>query len=85
MKYFALIILLVLLATALVAIFLLARWPGQIARGRDHPQADAVAVAGWCSLLLPIPLWPLAMVWAHYVPGDATRAEASVERIGAEP
>ena len=85
MKYFALIILLVLLATALVAIFLLARWPGQIARGRDHSQADAVAVAGWCSLLLPIPLWPLAMVWAYYKPGDATRAEARVEQIGAEP
>ena len=85
MKYFALIILLVLLLTALIAIFLLARWPGQIARDRDHPQADAVAVAGWCSFLLPIPLWPLAIVWAHYGSGDAKRAGASLERIGAQP
>jgi uncharacterized RDD family membrane protein YckC len=85
MKYFALIILLVLLATALVAIFLLARWPGQIARGRNHPQADAVGVAGWCSLLLPIPLWPLAMVWAYYAPANTGRAQESAERIGAGP
>lgn len=85
MKYFALIILLVLLFTAVIAIFLLARWPGKIARNRDHPQAGAVAVAGWCSLLLPIPLWPLAIIWAYYTPGGETGAEASEERIGAEP
>jgi hypothetical protein len=52
--------------TALAIIFLLARLPGQIARNRGHAQAEAVAVAGWCSVLLPIPLWPLAMVWAYY-------------------
>ncbi len=68
MKYFALLILLVLLATGLAVIFILARLPGQIARAHAHPQADAIVVAGWCSLLLPIPLWPLAMVWAYYKP-----------------
>jgi len=66
LQYFALFILLVLLATALAVIFLLGRLPGQVARAREHPQADAVTAAGWCSLLLPIPLWPLAMVWAYY-------------------
>ena len=68
MKFFALFILLVLLATVLALIFVLARLPGQIAHAREHPQAEAVAVAGWCSILLPIPLWPLAMVWAYYKP-----------------
>ena len=66
MKLFALLILIVLSATALAVAFLLARLPGQIAHTRRHPQADAVTAAGWCSLLLPIPLWPLAMVWAYY-------------------
>lgn len=70
LKIFALVILLVLLVTALAILFLLARLPGQIARDRGHPQADAVAVAGWCSVLLPIPLWPLAMVWAYYEPNS---------------
>lgn len=66
LNIFALIILVVLLVTALAVIFLLARLPGQIARNRGHTQAEAVAVAGWCSVLLPIPLWPLAMLWAYY-------------------
>ena len=66
LNIFALIILVVLLVTALAIIFLLARLPGQIARNRGHAQAEAVAVAGWGSVLLPIPLWPLAMVWAYY-------------------
>ena len=68
MQSFALIILIVLLLAALFIVFVLARLPGQIARDRGHPQAEAVAVAGWCSVLLPIPLWPLAMVWAYYKP-----------------
>jgi hypothetical protein len=66
LNIFALIILVVLLVTALAVIFLLARLPGEIARDRGHAQAEAVAVAGWCSVLLPIPLWPLAMVWAYH-------------------
>jgi hypothetical protein len=66
MKIFALLILLTLLVTALAVIVLLARLPGQIAEARGHPQAEAVAMAGWVSLLLPIPLWPLAMIWAYY-------------------
>ena len=66
LNIFALFILVGLLVTALAIIFLLARLPGQIARNRGHAQAEAVAVAGWCSVLLPIPLWPLAMVWAYY-------------------
>jgi hypothetical protein len=74
LQIFALIILVVLLATALAVVFLLARLPGQIARDRGHPQADAVAVAGWCSVLLPIPLWPLAMVWAYYKPNGHSSA-----------
>ena len=68
LKFFALLILIVLVVTALAVIWMLARLPGQIARARAHPQAEAVGVAGWCSLLLPIPLWPLAMVWAYYQP-----------------
>lgn len=66
MKFFALFILVVLFLTGVVLVFLLARLPGQIAHARMHPQAEAVAVAGWCSLLLPIPLWPLTIVWAYY-------------------
>ena len=68
LKIFALLILLCLLGTALALAWFLLRLPGQIARDRHHPQADAVGTAGWCSILLPIPLWPLAMIWAYYKP-----------------
>ena len=70
MKFFALFILLVLLVTALSVAFVLARLPGEIAKSRRHPQASAITAAGWCSLLLPLPLWPLAIVWAYYIPTE---------------
>jgi hypothetical protein len=73
LKIFALVILLILLLTALAVVYLLARLPGQIARARAHPQAEAIGVAGWCSILLPIPMWPLAMVWAYYKPGSSAK------------
>lgn len=69
-KIFALLILLILLVTALAVILLLAGLPGQIAKARGHSQAEAVAIASWLSLLLTIPLWPLAMVWAYYKPAS---------------
>jgi len=71
LKFFALGVLLVLLLTALGAIWMIGALPGKIARTRGHDNADAVAVAGWCSLLMPIPLWPLAMVWAYMRGGPA--------------
>ncbi len=61
LNVFALIILIVLFLTALAVVWLAATLPGKIARQRHHPQADAIGVAGWCSLVMP-PLWPLALV-----------------------
>jgi hypothetical protein len=43
---FALIVLLVLIACALVGWGLLAIFPGKIAKQRNHPQADAINVCG---------------------------------------
>lgn len=74
---FALVILAILLVTVVLAIWFLAGLPGRIALSRNHPQAESVKVAGWCSILLPIPLWPLAMIWAYWQ-ADAT-ASASEE------
>ena len=71
LKIFALLILVCLLGAALALAWFLVRLPGRIAHDRQHPQADAVGAAGWCSILLPIPLWPLAMIWAYYNPSPA--------------
>lgn len=59
LDFFALFILIVLLATAVGGALLLGYLPGGIARQRSHPQAAAVSVCGWFGpltggLLLPV-------------------------------
>ena len=44
---FALIVLIVLIAAGLGIWAMLGMFPGKIARARNHPQADAIAVCGW--------------------------------------
>jgi uncharacterized membrane protein len=61
---FALLVLAVLLITAIVVIGVLGALPGRIARNRQHPQADAIAVGGWLGLLFGGVLWPVVMIWA---------------------
>jgi uncharacterized protein DUF3302 len=59
-------IVLIILAVSVVAVFCIAGWlPGHIAKGRDHPYAEAVTVAGWVTLLFGFALWPIALIWAY--------------------
>lgn len=66
---FALVILLVLALTFIAGWILLGFMPGKIARDRNHPQADAIAVCGWWGILTMGLLLPLAYIWA-YTKGD---------------
>jgi len=65
---FALLILAILLVTVIAVVGVLGALPGRIARKREHPQADAIAVAGWMGLLFFGVLWPLALIWAYLRP-----------------
>lgn len=68
LDYLALAILLalvVILATAVVALFDL---PYKIALQRNHPQQDAIYAACWLSLFTLGALWPLALIWAVAAP-----------------
>ena len=65
---FALFVLFVLLAFVVVVWVVLGMLPGHIARARNHPQADAVNVCGWCGVITMGLLLPLAFVWAYYNP-----------------
>ena len=67
---FALLILASLLVAVIVVIAVLGALPGRIARQRGHPQADAIAVAGWMGLLFFGVLWPLALIWAYLRPNN---------------
>ena len=57
--------------------------PGKKARERNHPQADAIAVAGWLGLLFGGVGWALALVWAHTTPVVAVvQAGATPAQVG---
>ena len=47
LEYFALFVLILLIGLVIAGWLLLAMWPGQIARKRNHPQAEAINVMGW--------------------------------------
>ena len=66
---FAWIVLIVLIAAVVAGWIVLAMLPGKIAKKRDHPQAEAVNVAGWLGALTLGLFWPLALIWAFYKPG----------------
>jgi hypothetical protein len=65
---FALIVLIVLILCALGVWVLFAIYPGKIARQRNHPQADAINVCGWCGALTLGILTPVAFIWAYTNP-----------------
>jgi hypothetical protein len=60
---FAILVSLVLLLIWLYTV--LAKMPGEKARERNHPQAEAINVLGWIGLLLGVAPWLVALVWAH--------------------
>ena len=68
LDYFALIVLIVVIAVVVAAWIMLAMMPGQIARKRNHPQADAINVMGWWGAITMGILAPIAWVWAYTKP-----------------
>lgn len=72
-------IVLVLLVLLLAWIYMtLAAIPGQKARERSHPQAEAINVLGWIGLLFGAVPWVVALVWAYIVqplPGQSNLSD----------
>lgn len=62
---FAWIVLLILVVSAAAMIVIAGSLPGHIARTRRHPQEQAVRMAGWITLFLALPLWPVVLIWAY--------------------
>jgi hypothetical protein len=76
---FAWIVLLILVASVAAMIFIAGSLPGHVAKTRSHPQEQAVRMAGWITLFLALPLWPVAMIWA-YLDWPARRVEVEADR-----
>jgi len=62
---FAWIVLLILVVSGVAMVFIAGSLPGHIARTRGHPQEQAVRMAGWITLFLAFPLWPVVLIWAY--------------------
>ena len=81
---FALIVLIVLIAAGLGMWAMLGMFPGKIARARNHPQADAIAVCGWWGALTLGILTPIAYIWAYSKTPSMLAAEAAAGDAVAE-
>jgi uncharacterized BrkB/YihY/UPF0761 family membrane protein len=77
LDFFAWVVLAILVASV-IAVVCIAGWlPGHVARSRKHPWADAVAMAGWITLICGFALWPVALIWAYVdVPRRETETRA---------
>ena len=64
MEIAALIILIVVVLILFYGIIAIHDIPYEIARKRDHPQRDAIHVAGWVSLFTLHAIWPFLWIWA---------------------
>ena len=68
---FALVVILLLLGVVIWLVVLLGNMPGEIARKRNHPQAQAITALGWIGLITMGIGWFVAIVWAYYKPDAA--------------
>lgn len=74
---FALVVIALLLAVVIWLVVLLGNMPGDIARKRQHPQAEAISVLGWIGIITMGLGWFVAIVWAYYKPEPA---DADIKR-----
>ena len=65
---------------AALVIYKLGSLPGSVARSRGHPRAGAINIDGWMGIIT-IVLWPIAMVWAHLVPGRLGDVSAGLRSL----
>jgi hypothetical protein len=79
---FTFVVMFVLLTAVAILIKLLGALPGNIARSRAHPQADAINVCGWLGIVTLGLLWPVALIWAYSrSPGQETESTPSVNAL----
>ena len=71
---FALVVMGVLIAFVIFLVVKLGPIPGNIAKKRGHPQADAINVLGWIGVITLGLAWPLALIWAYTRSGEQQTA-----------
>lgn len=76
---FAFVVFGILFLAIVIAIVGLGSLPGNIARRRGHPQADAITAAGWIGIASLGIFWPIAFVWAFLRPANEAVPQTSQE------
>jgi hypothetical protein len=64
LDYFALGLLIFVALVIFYGIIAIHDIPYEIAKDRNHPQQDAIHVAGWISLFTLHAIWPFLWIWA---------------------
>ena len=64
LDYLALVILLLGLTLVFYTFIYIHDIPYDIAKHRNHPQKEAIHVAGWLSLFTLHAIWPIVFIWA---------------------
>jgi hypothetical protein len=64
LDYFALGLLIFMAVVLFYGIIAIHDIPYEIAKKRNHPQQDALHVAGWISLFTLHAIWPFLWIWA---------------------
>jgi hypothetical protein len=77
---FALIVIGILIGFVIWLVVKLGPLPGNIAKERGHPQADAIQVLGWIGVITLGFAWPFALVWAYTRNGEQ-QAEYLAQRV----
>ena len=79
LDFFALFVILLLVALAIWLVVVFGSLPGDIARRRNHPQAEAITALGWIGIVTLGMGWFIAMVWAYYIPGQRALIDSDLE------
>ena len=88
LDYVALAILVIVALVLFYGIIAIHDIPYEIAKHRNHPQQDAIHVAGWISLFTLHVLWPFLWIWATLYREDrgwgfSTQLKADEQRLAA--
>jgi amino acid transporter len=76
---FALLVIILLIAVVIWLVVLLGSLPGNIARKRDHPQAEAINVLGWIGIITMGLSWFVAITWAYYKPNSGSGSDEALK------
>ncbi len=79
--YFSLFLLFFVYISLFYAMIALANIPYDIAKKRNHPQQDAILIAGWFSLFTLHSMWAFLWIWASLYREDRGWGFSSAKNI----